>query len=235
MAWPHVFAALSTSPMSYLDDNFNDAAQLGTSVNFTQATIGGAVLNQSGNMLTVGPGGAVASTFLSVFVTPLASAGFAYFGFGSSGVGSQVGSITTNGTSTSYNTTSDAALKTVYGPADGTILSTLPVHDCAFTSDPTSRRPMVLAQELAAVCPWAVDNEADGPAMIDYSHLVATLIAYTQSLEARIVALESVTKLPPAVISAVAAAVQAALAQARNNPAVQAAIARGKGGSIAPP
>lgn len=268
MAYPHVFAALSTCPMSYLDDNFNAAVLLGTdgqtlgATTFTPSsgnalTINGSIsaeltsappangsgyffgdaksTTQANNTLAIYRSNSGSNAGATLLVQQFSSSGPALVSFACVGGSGQVGSITTNGTTTSYNTTSDAALKTVYGPADGTVLSALPVHDCAFTSNPGARNPMLLAQELQAVCPWSVSLSADGPAMIDYSQLVATLIAYTQSLEARIAVLEGIAKVVAQAETALAAAAKAGLTIASALPVVQAAIARGKGGSVATP
>lgn len=152
-----------------------------------------------------------------------------------------VGSITTNGSATTYNTTSDAALKALHGAADGTILADLPVRDASFTSSPSVRHPMLIAQEVAVVCPWAV-REGDGtpakPSMIDHGALVPALLAYVQSLEARIVTLEAAAKIAAPAPSPAATACRTALTAAAKLPVMLAAFARGvasSGGTVAAP
>lgn len=108
-----------------------------------------------------------------------------------------VGSISTNGATTAYFTTSDYRLKVTFGVADtGAIIDAVPVHDAAWKHSPDQRQPMMLAHELAAVCPWAVSGEKDATDVTgdivaqqaDYPSLVAVLWAEVQSLRRRLAA-----------------------------------------------
>lgn len=110
-----------------------------------------------------------------------------------------VGSINTNGSSTTYNTTSDYRLKRVDGAADtGSIIDTVPVHKGAFLALPDESRTMFLAHELAEAVPYAVRGEKDAvdensnPVMqqVDHSALVPILWAEIKALRARVAALE---------------------------------------------
>jgi len=95
-----------------------------------------------------------------------------------------VGSITTSGSSTAFNTSSDYRLKTVYGPADPSIIDGLRVYDVAFISD-GARYPMFLAHELQEDgAGFMVRGEKDGPDMqgVDHSKLIPSLVAYCQKL-----------------------------------------------------
>ena len=97
-----------------------------------------------------------------------------------------VGSISTSGSATAYNTSSDYRLKITYGPADPAIIGRLRVHDAAFLSD-GARYPMFLAHELQDDgAGFAVRGEKDGPEMqgVDHSKLVPALVAYAQQLRA---------------------------------------------------
>jgi hypothetical protein len=134
---------------------------------------------------------------IQVFPTGTLLADWTYIPAG--GVPTTVGTVTTDGTTTSYNTTSDYRLKNVHGPAvaDETVMA-VPVHDAAFKALPDERRPMFLAHEVQAACPWAVTGEKDAtdhagaimPQMIDHASLVPVLWASVQELLARVATLE---------------------------------------------
>lgn len=110
------------------------------------------------------------------------------------------GSITQNGTTTSYNTSSDARLKTSFGEADtGAMVDAVRVHDAEFKAMPGKRAPMFFAHELAEVCPWAVVGERDGTyrdgsikaMQVNHSGLVALLWNEVRALRRRVAALEA--------------------------------------------
>jgi hypothetical protein len=112
----------------------------------------------------------------------------------------QVGSITTTGSATVYNTTSDYRLKTVYGQAAAAgIINAVPVHDAVYNDHLAQRRPMFLAHELQAAAPWAVTGaldavDAEGNPVyqqVDQTSLIPTLWRAIQELTARIAALEA--------------------------------------------
>lgn len=97
-----------------------------------------------------------------------------------------IGSISTSGTATAYNTSSDYRLKDIHGPADGALIGWLRVHDAAFKSD-GARYPMFLAHELQEDgAGWLVRGEKNGLDMqqVDHSKLIPALVAYVQSLRA---------------------------------------------------
>lgn len=99
-----------------------------------------------------------------------------------------VGSVSTSGTATAYNTSSDYRLKITYGPADGSLIRRLRVHDAAFKSD-GARYPMFLAHELQEDgAGWIVRGAKDGPAMqqVDHSKLIPTLVAFCQDQASRL-------------------------------------------------
>jgi hypothetical protein len=118
-----------------------------------------------------------------------------------------VGSITTGGTTTAYNTTSDYRLKTIIGPADGNLIDQITVHTGAFKAEPDTHRSMMLAHELQPLAPWAVVGEKDAVhaadvvtptgsvlyragdpifQMVDFSKFVPDLIAKCQALQGHI-------------------------------------------------
>lgn len=114
----------------------------------------------------------------------------------------EVGSISTSGTATTYNTASDWRLKVNPVPLSAeldipaTIMSAQVV---AFTWKGSRQRDYgFLAQQLVAVVPRAVtvgsEKAADGaftPWMVDYSKLTPYLWAHNQLLQTKIEALES--------------------------------------------
>lgn len=112
-----------------------------------------------------------------------------------------VGSITTNGTTTAYNTTSDYRLKVTFGEATdvGALIDAVAVHDAAFKVAPTLRRPMFLAHELQAHVPSAVygvkdalyDDGKISPQQVDHAALVPILWAELRALRARVALLEA--------------------------------------------
>ena len=122
--------------------------------------------------------------------------------------GTEVGSITTGPSSTSYNTTSDYRLKeNVTDITDGIDrLKQLPVHKFNFIADPDTTVDGFLAHEAQAVVPEAVTGAKDevddegNPVMqgIDQSKLVPLLtaalkeaITEIETLKERVTALEN--------------------------------------------
>jgi hypothetical protein len=126
---------------------------------------------------------------------------------GSSGTGSQRGSITSNGSSTAYNTTSDYRLKENVVPMTGALVTVSALKPVTYTwKENGSSSQGFIAHELAEVVPDAVTGEKDAvnedgsikPQSIDTSFLVATLTAAIQEqqtiindLKARIEILEA--------------------------------------------
>jgi hypothetical protein len=106
----------------------------------------------------------------------------------------QVGSITENGSSTSYNTTSDYRLKEDLKDFNGLEkISAIKVYDFKWKSN-EERTNGVLAHELAEVLPYAVHGEKDGldrdgnPSYqgVDYSKIVPSLVKAIQEQQAQI-------------------------------------------------
>jgi hypothetical protein len=108
--------------------------------------------------------------------------------------GTTVGSVSTNGTSVSYNSTSDYRTKTTYGPwLDDAAFDRVPVHFAAFKTTPDVRQPMFLAHELAeSGFAFAVLGEKDGAEMqqVDHPSLIPALWAMVQDLRSRVAQLE---------------------------------------------
>jgi hypothetical protein len=106
------------------------------------------------------------------------------------------GSITSNGTLTAYNTSSDRRLKENIAPADdaGSVIDAIEIvkHDWKAGGH---TRYGAIAQDLHAVAPEAVTVGDDGEEVerawgVDYSKLVPMLVKEIQSLRARVAALE---------------------------------------------
>jgi hypothetical protein len=112
-----------------------------------------------------------------------------------------VGSITTNGSATAYNTSSDYRLKENITLLDGAIdrLNQLPVHRFNFIADPDTVVDGFIAHEAAAVVPECVtgtkdEEDEDGNPVyqgIDQSKLVPLLTAALQEAIAKIESLET--------------------------------------------
>jgi hypothetical protein len=116
--------------------------------------------------------------------------GYCVFNFSGSGVGS----ITTNGTTTSYNITSDARLKhdIVDAPEASSLIDAMQVRSFKWNFDDSEQRYGFVAQELVEIAPEAVSVPADEDQMmgVDYSKLVPMLVKEIQSLRARVAQLE---------------------------------------------
>jgi hypothetical protein len=114
--------------------------------------------------------------------------------------GSQVGSITYNSTSTSFNTSSDYRLKDNPTLITGALETVAALNPVTFTwkSDGSAGRGFI-AHELQAVAPEAVTGQkdavdAEGNAEyqgVDASKLVPLLVAAVQELSAKVAALET--------------------------------------------
>lgn len=122
-----------------------------------------------------------------------------------SAAGVLCGSITSNGSATAFNTSSDYRLKTVTGDADKqaghTRIMSVRIHDYWWKADGKPDRG-VLAHELAETHPNAVTGEKDAmmempgyyaaimPQSVDYSKLVPDLILTVQTMQAKMDAMQ---------------------------------------------
>ena len=116
------------------------------------------------------------------------------------GAGGVVGTISTNGSSTTYATSSDYRLKENIAPMTNALSSVVQLKPCTFTWKNTGIEDNgFIAHELQNVLPNAVVGEkdavdADGKPIyqqIDTSFLVATLTAAIQELSAQVTALQT--------------------------------------------
>jgi regulator of extracellular matrix RemA (YlzA/DUF370 family) len=107
----------------------------------------------------------------------------------------EVGSITSTGSTTSYTTSSDARLKENISDADdaGELIDAIQVRKFDWITDGEHQRYGMVAQELNTVAPEAVSAAEDPDEMmgVDYSKLVPMLVKEIQSLRARVAQLES--------------------------------------------
>jgi hypothetical protein len=108
--------------------------------------------------------------------------------------GSDIGSITMDATSTTFNTTSDQRLKENIADADdaGSKIDAIQVRKYDWKADGSHQDYGMVAQELQTVAPEAVSGDADSEEMmgVDYSKLVPMLIKEIQSLRQRVAQLE---------------------------------------------
>lgn len=111
-----------------------------------------------------------------------------------------VGSITTTGTTTAYNTSSDQRLKEAIEALEGALDTILALRPVSFTWQVDgSQGQGFLAHELQAVVPDAVVGVPDAvnpdgsirPQQVDHSKLVVHLVGAVQELAARVTALEA--------------------------------------------
>lgn len=103
-------------------------------------------------------------------------------------IGTSRGSISTNGLTTSFNSTSDYRLKEDLKPINGlNILNKINVYNYKW-KESDERMDGVLAHELAEVLPYAVYGIKDGEKMqaVDYSKIVPILIKSIQEQEVQI-------------------------------------------------
>lgn len=102
--------------------------------------------------------------------------------------GSGIGNIQGNGSSTSYNTTSDYRLKQDLKPFSGLeLVKNINAYDYEWKYD-KSRSHGVLAHELQEVLPYAVVGTKDGKQMqgVDYSKIVPVLVQAIKELNAKL-------------------------------------------------
>ena len=106
----------------------------------------------------------------------------------------QTGYVSSNGSSTSYNTSSDYRLKENITDANdaGDKIDAIKVRQYDWKADGSHQDYGMVAQELMTVAPEAVSGDADSEEMmgVDYSKLVQMLVKEIQSLRTRITALE---------------------------------------------
>ena len=126
------------------------------------------------------------------------SGNFVYFTY--TGSFTPVGSISTNGSTTAYNTSSDYRLKNTIAPMTGALARVAQLKPVTYkwNADGSDGEGFI-AHELAEVVPQCVTGEKDAvdengkikPQSIDTSFLVATLTAAIQEQQAIIESLKA--------------------------------------------
>ncbi len=160
---------------------------------FATNNYGRMTLNSSGNLML---GTSTSSGLLSLYNsgqtglninTPTGTNTFAAFQRN----GSTVGSITTNGSTTSFNTSSDARLKDVTGSARGLeVINEL--NPVAYNWKESGQADEgLIAQEVLDVVPNAVSGSEEEMYQMDYSKLVVHLVAGMKEQQTQIEALQS--------------------------------------------
>jgi hypothetical protein len=106
-----------------------------------------------------------------------------------------VGTVTTSGSATAYNTSSDQRLKDniVDAPSASDDIDAIQVRSFDWKINGSHQKYGMVAQELQTVAPEAVSGSADSEKMmgVDYSKLVPMMLKEIQSLRARVAQLES--------------------------------------------
>ena len=107
--------------------------------------------------------------------------------------GTPVGSITSSGSVTSYNVTSDQRLKTNVVNAPSGNIDGIKVRSFDWIADGSHQEYGMVAQELIEVAPYAVTKPVnpDDMMQVDYSKLVPMMIKEIQDLKQRIATLEN--------------------------------------------
>lgn len=123
------------------------------------------------------------------------SAASGYFGYFEASGGTNVGSISFSGSTTSYNTTSDSRLKENISPASedsGALIDALEVVSFDWKGSGEHVRFGGIAQQMAEHFPEAV-HVPDDPEMmrsLDWSKFVPVILAEVQALRRRVAELE---------------------------------------------
>ena len=145
------------------------------------------------SMTTGGEDGIAILTSAAGLIVRKTSYGNSYIGLWENNGGSTVGSITTDGSVTAYNTSSDYRLKENIAPMTGALATVSLLKPVTYTwKESNTLGQGFIAHELQAVVPDCVHGEKDAvdkdgkiiPQGMDTSFLVATLTAALQELKA---------------------------------------------------
>jgi hypothetical protein len=163
-----VFAPANTS------GNAVERARIDSSGNFfTNATtfpaVGVEKFGVNGGSTIAGAFATNTNTNASVFITNVFDGTSTLVQFAGGPVGNFVGTITTNGTTTAYNTSSDYRLKENVVPLAGAAdrLAQIPVCRFNFIADPDKTVDGFLAHEVQAFVPECVTGEKDQVETVD--------------------------------------------------------------------
>jgi hypothetical protein len=195
---PALRASLNGDVSGAFTWNIAPSGTAGNAISFTQAM----TLDASGNLL------------LSCTSQPSASVTGGAYGYGSGVDGywsnsvsstsaryqyafynpnGLVGTISTSGSVTSYNVTSDQRLKTNVVDAPSGNIDNIKVRSFDWIADGSHQEYGMVAQELIEVAPYAVYQPENPEEMmaVDYSKLVPMMIKEIQDLKQRISTLEN--------------------------------------------
>jgi len=161
-----------------------------------QVFIGGTTNSYNSALHLFNVNGGTSGSVLESYVTGTTSAFHAIY-LNANGA---VGSISTSGTATAFNTSSDYRLKNTIAPMTGALAKVALLKPCTYkwNADGSDGQGFI-AHELAEVVPQCVTGEKDAVDAegkpryqgVDTSFLVATLTAAIQELTARVAQLES--------------------------------------------
>ena len=156
-------------------------------------------IDSSGNLLVGTSSNSIGNTGFKI--NPVGFARIERSGTGAQGhltftnANGDVGSVTTGGSTTYFNTSSDQRLKENIADANdaGDKIDAIQVRQYDWKADGSHQDYGMIAQELMTVAPEAVsgDPESDEMMGVDYSKLVPMLIKEVQSLRARVAQLET--------------------------------------------
>jgi hypothetical protein len=180
-------------------NNFTERARIDSSGNLLVGRTADSDLSTGTTISNAGWIRAVQTSTKSVFTLLNSTGALIEFRYATTSAAA-VGSISTNGSSTSYNTSSDYRLKNSIAPMTGALAKVAALKPCTYkwNADGSDGEGFI-AHELAEVCPQAVTGEKDAvdaegnPVYqgIDTSFLVATLTAAIQEQQAIIEDLKS--------------------------------------------
>jgi hypothetical protein len=180
----------------YVGNGSPEVARFTTDGRFLVGTTNNAVVGGSGAWVAI-KNSTVASYALAIDAVNQ-SGTYYLINFGAAGT--QTGTIASNGTTTSYNTTSDYRLKENVQPMTGALAKVQALNPVTYTWKRTGTSGQgFIAHELQAVISDAVTGAKDdvddqgNPRYqgMDASHIVATLVAAVKELTDRVAALEA--------------------------------------------
>jgi len=129
-----------------------------------------------------------------VFNSKAVSNGGTYYHMNLDDAGTAHGSISSNGTNASFNTTSDARLKYDIRPAigSGAVIDNIRIRSFKWKINDSAQRYGVIAQEIEQVFPECVTVGIDDESTlsVDYSKMVPLLVLEIQELRKRVAGLE---------------------------------------------